>query len=389
MSEAPIIHKVPFARPDISSGDVDAVAETVRSGWITTGPRVLEFEQRFAEASGGSQVVMLNSCTAALHLALEAVGVQRGDEVIVPSLTFAATAEVVCYLGATPVFVDVRRADHNIDPRSVASAIGPRTKAVIPVHFGGVPCDMDEITSFCRPQGIAVIADAAHCFPCEYRGRPVGALADISCFSFYATKTITTGEGGALATDNEEWAERARILSLHGMSRDAWRRYTENGSWYYEITAAGYKYNMTDIAAALGLSQLTRAVEMRAKRENIARRYDAEFGEKREFELMGVSTDRGNAHHLYVLKLRDGALQIDRARFIQELTMNGIGTSVHFIPLHLQPFYKAFVRPGTKLSVTEDVWSRSVSLPIYSAMSEADVDAVVSAVSRLSRLHAR
>jgi len=381
--------KVPFTRPDITREDVEAVADAVRSGWLTTGPRVAEFERRFAEAAGAEHVVMLNSGTAALHLALEAIGLRRGDEVVVPSLTFAACAEVVCYFGAKPVFVDVRSADHNIDPASLASAIGPRTRAVMPVHFGGVPCDMDEILAICRPSGVAVIADSAHCFPSEYHGRQVGVLADISCFSFYATKTITTGEGGALATENAAWAERARMMSLHGLSRDAWKRYAEGGSWYYEIAAAGYKYNMTDVAGALGLSQLPRAQAMRDSRERIASRYDAEFERIDGFELLRTPSDRVNAHHLYVLKLRQAAFRIDRGRFIEELAARGVATSVHFIPLHLQPFYRQFARREIGLAVTDDVWSRSVSLPIHSGMADIEVETVVSAVLELARLHAR
>jgi dTDP-4-amino-4,6-dideoxygalactose transaminase len=389
MSHTPTALRVPFTRPDISTADVEAVAATVRSGWLTTGPRVAEFETEFSRASGAAHVVMLNSCTAALHLALDAIGLQPGDEVVIPSLTFAATAEVVCYFRATPVFADVRTSDHNLDPESFASCIGPRTKAVIPVHFGGTPCDMDEILAQARPQRIAVIADSAHCFPCDYRGRTIGTLADISCFSFYATKTITTGEGGALATDNQEWAERARTMSLHGMSRNAWKRYTDAGSWSYAITAAGYKYNMTDMAAALGLSQLKRASEMRDRRSEIAARYEAALAATDQFELLVRQPDRGNAFHLYVLKVRDSVLRLGRDEFIEELAARGIGTSVHFIPLHTQPFYSAFTRPDTDLAITDDVWRRSISLPIYSSMTDAEVDAVIEALLELAQKHKR
>jgi perosamine synthetase len=232
---------LPFALPDISESEIASVVETLRSGWITTGPKTKEFERRFAEATGAPHAVMVNSCTAAMHLALEAIGIKPGDEVIVPTMTFAATAEVVRYLGAIPVLVDVRAIDHNIDPAAIERAITPRTRAIIPVHFGGVPADMDEIMAIARANELLVVADAAHCFPGSYKGRPVGTLADVSCFSFYATKTITTGEGGAAVTANEEWADRMRIMSLHGISRDAWKRYTAEGSWYYEIVAPGYK----------------------------------------------------------------------------------------------------------------------------------------------------
>lgn len=370
-----------FALPDITEREIEAVADVLRSGWITTGPKTQEFAQRFADVVGGGEAVMLNSCTAALHLALEAIGLTSAHEVIVPSLTFAATAEVVRYFGATPVLVDVRARDHNIDPEAVERAITPKTRAIIPVHFAGVPCDMDEIMQLARARGLVVIDDAAHCFPCEYRGRPVGTLADITAFSFYATKTITTGEGGAAVTRNREWADRMRIMSLHGISKDAWKRYSAEGSWYYEIVAPGYKYNMTDVAAALGLGQLERAVAMREARRKIADTYDAAFSRVPGFELIERPTDRDHAHHLYVLKLRPGAHRLDRGQVIELLKAKGIGTSVHFIPLHVHPYYReGFGYTPEQLPVALDLYQRSISLPIYSAMTESDVGRVIDAV---------
>jgi dTDP-4-amino-4,6-dideoxygalactose transaminase len=360
--------------------------ETLRSGWITTGPKTKDFEQRFARAAAAPHAVMVNSCTAALHLALEAVGIKPGDEVIVPTVTFAATAEVVRYLNAVPVLVDVRRHDHNIDPAAVERAITPRTRAILPVHFAGVPADMDEITALARGRGIRVIDDAAHCFPGSYKGRPIGTLADISCFSFYATKTITTAEGGAAVTANPDWADRMRIMSLHGISRDAWKRYSAEGNWYYEIIAPGYKYNMTDMAAALGLGQLERASAMRERRRKIADMYDAAFAGLESLELMARPADREHSHHLYVLKLRDEVLQIDRDRFIVELKERGIGTSVHFIPLHMHPYYRDNFgyAPGA-LPVAADLYRRTLSLPIYTRMTDADVDRVIEAVMDVER----
>ena len=381
---------LPFALPDISEAEITSVVESLRSGWITTGPKTKEFERRFAEATGAPHAVMLNSCTAALHLALEALGIQPGDEVIVPTITFAATAEVVRYLNATPVLVDVRASDHNMDPKAFERAITPRTRAVIPVHFAGQPADMDEIVAIARAKGLRVVDDSAHCFPGSYRGRPIGSLADISCFSFYATKTITTAEGGAAVTANAEWADRMRIMSLHGISRDAWKRYTAEGSWYYEIVAPGYKYNMTDIAAALGLGQLARAAEMRERRQVIAGIYDRAFAGHGAFECMQPARDREHAHHLYVLKIKDSALAIDRDRFIIELKDRGIGTSVHFIPLHLHPYYRdCFGYTRGSLPVAEDLYRRSVSLPIYTRMSDEDVNRVVDAVLDVVKRHAR
>lgn len=387
MGDAPFL---PFALPDISEEEIASVVESLRSGWITTGPKTKDFERKFADAVGAAHGVMVNSCTAALHLALEAVGVKAGDEVIVPTVTFAATAEVVRYFGATPVIVDVRAHDHNVDPAAIERAITSKTKAVIPVHFAGVPADMDEILSIARRRSIPVIADAAHCFPGSYKGRNVGQLADISCFSFYATKTITTAEGGAAVTENAEWADRMRIMSLHGISRDAWKRYSAEGSWYYEIVAPGYKYNLTDLASAIGLGQLARAVPMMERRRAIADAYDAAFRQEPAFELMARPADRTHAHHLYVLKLRPGVLTIDRDRFIQALKELNIGTSVHFIPLHIHPYYRdTFGYRPEQLPVAMELFQRSLSLPIYSKMSDADMARVIDAVGSVARRHRR
>jgi dTDP-4-amino-4,6-dideoxygalactose transaminase len=378
---------IPFALPDLTSAELDAVGDVLRSRWITTGPRAQEFEGRFASAVGAAHCVAVNSCTAALHLALEAVGVRSGDEVIVPTMTFAASAEVVRYIGATPVLVDVRSSDHNVDVLEIERALTPRTKVIMPVHFGGVPADMDEIVALARSRDVAVIADAAHAFPCRYRGRNVGELADVTCFSFYATKTITTGEGGAAVTASPEWAERMRIMSLHGISRDAWKRYTAEGSWYYEIVAPGFKYNLGDIAAALGLAQLARAEEMLARREEIARRYDEAFRTEPSLELLTCSPDRTNARHLYVIKL---APRLSRSVFIEELRSRGIGASVHFIPLHEHPYYRdSFGYRPESLPVAHEAFTRSVSLPIYSAMTDEQVERVIGTVLAVAEAQAR
>jgi len=373
---------IPFALPDVSQAEIDAVVQVLRSGWVTTGPRTKEFEAAFAQAVESPHCVMVNSCTAALHLALEAVGVKPGDEVIVPTLTFAASAEVVRYLGAVPVLVDVRRSDHNVDPAAVERALSPRTRAIIPVHFAGVPADMDDLVALARAKNIPVIADSAHAFPATYRGRNVGTLADITCFSFYATKTITTGEGGAAVTANAEWADRMRVMSLHGISRDAWKRYTASGNWYYEIMAPGYKYNLTDIASAMGLVQLARADEMLARRTEIARRYTESLGRRDDVELLSHAPDRSHAHHLFVIKARLERLAVDRDRLIAELKELGIGCSVHFIPLHMHPYYRDTFgyRPGD-LPTAEAIYRRSISLPLFSAMSDLQVDRVLDSVN--------
>jgi dTDP-4-amino-4,6-dideoxygalactose transaminase len=372
---------LPFALPDLGEAEIEAVVAVLRSGWITTGPRTHEFEARFAQATGGRSCLAVNSCTAALHLALEAFGVRPGDEVVVPALTFAATAAVVCHLQAVPVLADVRASDHNLDPGALERALTRRTRAVIPVHFAGVPADMDEITALARSHRVAVIADAAHAFPCSYRGRNVGTLADASCFSFYATKTITTAEGGAAVTDQADRAERMRIMSLHGISRDAWKRYSSSGSWRYEILAPGFKYNMTDLAAAMGLVQLARAQEMRERRRRIAARYDAAFAGAQALERLEVPPDRTSAHHLYVVKLAPGALRIGRDDVIEELRRAGLGVSVHFIPLHLHPYYRGrFGYRPQDFPVALAESRRSISLPFSSAMTDAQVERVIDAV---------
>ncbi len=372
---------ISFAVPDITAVERDEVVAALESGWITTGPRAKRFESEFAARVGAKHGIAVNSCTAAMHLALEAVGVEAGDEVVVPTMTFAATAEVVRYLGARPVLVDVRPEDHTIDPGAVERVLSARTKVVMPVHFGGKACAMQPILDLCRARKVLIVEDAAHAFPTRWNGRTVGGIGDVTCFSFYATKTITTGEGGMITTGHDGWAERMRIMSLHGISKDAWKRYTAEGSWYYEIEAPGFKYNLTDIAAALGVVQLARADEMLGRRRRIARRYAAAFAPNEAIELLDPGRFEDHAWHLFVIKLRRNVLAIDRGRFIEELKARGIGSSVHFIPLHMHPYYRdTFGYRPSDLPVSLDGYERSVSLPIYSRMSDADADRVANAV---------
>jgi len=372
---------LPFAAPLVGQEEVDGVTECVRSGWLTTGLKVKEFEQAFAQAIGCRHALAVNSCTAALHLALEAVGVGEGDEVITSPMTFTATAAVVEHLRARPVFVDCEPDTLNLDARALEQRITPRTKAILPVHFSGQACDMDSILALARPRGIKVIEDAAHAIPTRYKGRLVGSIGDITCFSFYATKNVTTGEGGMLATENDETAERVRLMHLHGMSRDAWKRYTEAGSWSYEILAPGFKYNLSDVAAAIGIPQLKRCDDFHARRRAIARRYNEAFANLDEVRVPAAADEFSHAWHLYVLQLELDALRTGRDEFIRELVRRRIGVSVHFIPLHVQPYYRdRYGYAPDDFPNAFGAYQRIVSLPIYAKMTDEDVEDVIAAV---------
>jgi dTDP-4-amino-4,6-dideoxygalactose transaminase len=387
---APRATFLPFALPDIDDDDVAGVVEALRSHWVTTGPATRAFEAEFAAAVGAKHAIAVNSCTAAMHLALEAIGLAPGDEVITTPYTFAATAEVIRYFDARPVLVDVDRRTLTMDPGQVEQAITSRTRAILPIHIAGLPADLDALLAISRARGIPLIEDAAHAFPCLYKGRPVGSIGDFTAFSFYATKTITTGEGGMICTDNDRWAERCRIMSLHGISKDAWKRYTAEGSWYYEIIAPGFKYNMTDVAAAMGRSQLRKAERMLARRREIARAYSAAFAAGGAFELPTDLPDCQHSWHLYMLRLHADRLDLTRAQFIEELKARNIGTSVHFIPLHVHPYYREkFGYRPEDFPVAYEEYQREISLPIFSGMTDADVDDVIAAVIDLARAHRR
>ncbi|MCA9455353.1 MAG: DegT/DnrJ/EryC1/StrS family aminotransferase [Nitrospira sp.] len=381
---------LPFHVPDIGEEEIQSVVETLRSGWLTTGSKAKQFEAEFAQRVEARHAVALNSCTAALHLGLEAVGVTEGDEVIVPTMTFAATAEVVHYLKAKPVLVDCQADTLNIDVAQIEKAISPRTKAIIPVHYAGQPCEMDRILEIARVHHLKVIEDAAHALPTRYRGRMVGALGDITCFSFYSTKTITTGEGGMATTENAEWAERMRLLSLHGISRDAVNRYTPEGNWYYEICYPGYKYNLTDIAAALGIPQLHKCDHFAAIRKRYATLYNEGFKEIPEILVPHLADDVEHAWHLYVIQLNLECLRIGRNEMIDLMKKQGIGTSVHFIPLHLHPYYRDnYGYFPNDFPVASSVFERIISLPIYPKMTELDIQYVIEVVATLIKANRR
>jgi len=373
---------LPFALPDISEAEIDEVVDCLRSGWLTTGPKTRRFESDFADyIGGGVEAIAVNSATSGLHLALEACGIGPEDEVITTTYTFTSTAEVVRYLGAHPVFVDIDPTTLNMDPAAVEAAITPRTKAIMPVHIGGLACDMDAILDIARRHGCRVVEDAAHALPSTCRKRLIGTLSsDAAVFSFYVTKTLATGEGGMVVTRDPEIAGRCRIMRLHGIDRDAFDRYTsEKPAWYYEVVAPGYKYNMTDIAAALGIHQLRRLHSMHDRRQAISERYDEAFADL-PVSLPGHAPEGDlQAWHLYVIQLHDDA-PVDRNTFINELAARGVGTSVHFIPMHRHPYWRdTYDLRSETFPHAEYVYSRVVSLPIYSKMSDDDVDRVVEA----------
>jgi perosamine synthetase len=379
---------LPFAVPHITQEEIDEVVDTLRSGWLTTGQKTKRFEREFAQVVDAPYAVATNSATAALHLALDALGVGEGDEVIVPVYTFTASAEVVLYCRARPVLVDVDPVTCNIDPVQFEKHITKRTKAVIVVHIAGLPAEMDAILAIARQHHIAVVEDAAHAFPAYYRGRTVGSIGDITAFSFYVTKTLATGEGGMLTTANAEYAQRSAVMALHGISRDAWKRYQEEGSWYYEVIEAGYKYNMTDIAASLGLHQLARREWLWQRRQAIARRYSAAFSQLAQVAVPPEPSHIQHAWHLYMLRLNLEQMTISREAFIQKLAEARIGTSVHFIPLHLHPFYRGrYDLKADDFPVALGVYRCVLSLPIYPGMTDEDVDNVIAAVENTIAVH--
>lgn len=378
------VQEVPFHRAAVGEEEIAAITEVIRSGWLTMGPKTVEFEKRFASYVGAPHAIAVCSGTAALHLALDAAGIQAGDEVLIPATTFTATGEVVKYLGARPVIVDIEPLTMNMDVLDAAAKVTERTRAIIPVHLAGLPCDMDEIQSLARTHRLHVIEDAAHALPSSYHGTTIGNVSELTAFSFYATKTLTTGEGGMLTTNDDDYARRIRLMRLHGIAGDAWKRYAHNGSWYYEVVEAGYKYNLTDLQAALGLVQLTKCDGLRDARAAIAERYTEAFWQIPALELPAAPSDRESSWHLYILRLNLERLKIDRNTFVNELRSRGIGTSVHFIPLNLHPFYqKAYgYRPGD-CPVAEAEFARCISLPIYPTMDEAAVRQVIDAVSEV------
>ncbi|MET0517347.1 MAG: DegT/DnrJ/EryC1/StrS family aminotransferase [Burkholderiaceae bacterium] len=386
MSDLPFL---PFALPEIGEEEINEVVDTLRSGWVTTGPKARRFEQAFAEFLGEPEIecIAVNSATAGLHLALEALGIGPGDEVITTTHTFTATAEVVRYLGADVVLVDIDPATLNIDPKRVEAAITPRTRCIVPVHYAGLAVDMIAILDIARKHGLRVVEDAAHALPTTLEKELIGTMgSDATVFSFYANKTMTTGEGGMLVTRNAELAKRAKVMRLHGMNRDAFDRFTAKvPSWYYEIVAPGFKYNLTDIAAALGLHQLKRLPAFQARREQIAQAYNKAFADLPL--ILPPQALEGDTHswHLYVLRLGDG-LEMERDAFIERMYAAGIGCSVHYIPLHLHPYWRErYGLSAAQFPHSQKAFERMVSIPLYTAMTDADVQRVIRTVREIVR----
>lgn len=381
---------LPFALPFFNEEEISGVAGAIRSNWWSRGPLTGEFEKRFADYIGVKNAIAVNSCTAALHLALLCSDIGPGDEVLVPAMTFCSTANTVVHTGATPVFLDIDEETGLLDPALIEEKITPRTKAIMAVHYAGQACDMDAIGEVAQRYRLRVIEDAAHAVYTTYKGKMAGALGNPAAFSFYATKNLATGEGGMLTTDDDDFAARARVLSLHGMSRNAWNRYGKGGSWRYEVLEAGYKYNMTDLAAALGLAQMDKLESMQRRRAEIAAAYDAAFA---GIEGIAPLRDRGlgrHSHHLYVLKADPARFRIGRDEWIDLLMEEyNIGMSVHFIPLPLQPLYQN--KYDAKLGDfphTERYFTQIMTLPLYPSMTKDDVDYVAEAVREIATRYA-
>jgi dTDP-4-amino-4,6-dideoxygalactose transaminase len=381
---------IPFHVPCTDRSEIREVSESIQSGWLTTGPKVALLEEKIRAHVGARHAIAVNSCTAALHLALAAAGVGSGDEVVTSPYTFAATAEAILYLGARPVLADIDARTLNIDPAKAACAVTQRTRALMPVHIAGLACDMAPLMDLGRRRRIPVIDDAAHALGTAIGRRAIGSIADMTCFSFYATKNLTTGEGGMVTLDDARLAGRVRRLSLHGLTRDAWKRYTRAGSWRYDVVDLGYKYNMTDVAAALGLAQFARFGKMQARRRHLAHRYTRLLEGEEAYETPPETPGTTHAWHLYILRLNPGILRIGRDQIIEELRDRGIGTSVHFQPLHLFTHYRKLLghRRGD-FPETERQSARAISLPLYPGLADAAVDRICGALRVLARRHRR
>lgn len=365
---------IPFHKVHITDQEIEAVSQTLKSGWLSMGPKTLAFEAAFREVIGSPVAIATSSATAALHLALKAIGLSENDEVILPSITFVATAEVVTYFKAIPVLCDVLPDTHTLDPNQLQTLITPKTKAIIPVHFAGIPCDMDAILEIAKTHHIPVIEDAAHAFPATYKGRAIGTIGDITCFSFYASKTITCGEGGMITTANSEWAAAIKTNRIHGLSRDVWSRYETPTHWDYEAIDNGFKYNMTDINAAIGLVQLQKAETLKEKRKQLAKTYDHAF-QKAGIDTLQIPEYADSAYHFYIIKIPN------RDQVYKTLLEKGITTAVHYRPIHLQPYYQSqYHFDPTRFPVSNRLFDTSLSLPLYPDLDPTDQAYIIQSV---------
>lgn len=368
---------IPFSKPSIGKEEKNRVLKVLESDWLTSGPTTKKFEEEFAKFNESKYAISLNSCTAALYLSLIALGIKRGDEVITSPLTFTSVANVCLHIGAKPVFVDIDSKTYLIDTNKIKRAITKRTKAIIPIHYGGQACDMDKIIDLAKKHNLKIIEDCAHAPGADYKRKKVGNFGDTGCFSFYATKNITTGEGGMITTNNKELAEKFILLRLHGMSKESWKRYHSEGSWHYNVTIPGFKENMSEIQSALGIEQLKKLNNFNNKRREIAEYYKKNLSEIKEIKLIGETGNGKNVFHLYPIEIEVEKLKINRAEFIRKLNERGIGTSVHFIPLHLQPLYQKIGYKKGDFPITEKAYKGLISLPIYPKLTKKDLDYII------------
>lgn len=369
-----------FGSPKIEQPEIDEVVASLKSGWLGTGPKAHKFEEMFKEYKSSKYAIALNSCTAALHLSMLAIGIKQGDEVIVPTMTFASTASVIIHAGGIPVFADCKKDTMDIDPDDIERKISPKTKAIIPVHFAGRACNMDAIMDIAKKHDLKVVEDCAHAIETEYHGKKAGTFGDLGCFSFYVTKNIVTGEGGMAITDNEEYASIIKIMALHGMSKDAWKRFSDSGYKHYQVLYAGYKYNMMDIQAAIGIHQLPRVDKYWNRRQEIWSRYNEAFKELPVFTPAPVEPDTKHAYHLYTLLLDIDNLEMTRDKFLDEMTKRNIGVGVHYIALHLHPYYlETFGYKSGDFTNAEWISDRTVSLPVSAKLTDENVEDVIEA----------
>lgn len=376
---------LPFVKPLIEKEEIEAVNNVLKSGWLTTGPKTKEFEKNFREYVGSNEAIGLSSCTAALHISLLTLGIKEGDEVITSTFTFVSTAHAIKYVRAIPILVDIEKDTFNINHNLIEEKITDKTKAIIVVHFGGHPCNMDKIIEIAKKYNLFIIEDAAHAIGASYKNKMIGNIGDITCFSFYANKNITTGEGGMLTTNNPEIANKARLLSYLGMEKDAWKRYSEEAAWFYRITDLGYKYNLSDILSSIGIEQLKKLNEINKKRREYTNYYTEKLEELEELTLPTEKEGVKSSWHLYPIIIKKDKLKINRDQFIRALNKENIGTAVHFIPLHKHLYYKQFIKEA--FPIANWVFERILSLPLFPQMTKNDLDDVIMAIKKIIKYY--